>query len=340
MRNVPLLLAHVAALLTLPACGSVTSGNPVCDTPGPKSVAVSSDVACTLASEGMLTSASKGPNYVRGSTCRSTCGAGYGVCALPEDYARAYVASHQYVDASVGGDAGVCPAATGPISVSCSVDCTGRRTAGADELSVRDGLSTGEYLAACAHLEAVSVQAFERLAAELAAHGAPAALVVAAERAAREEVRHADVTAALARRFGADVRSPSSPQPTATRSLFDVALENAVEGCVRETYGAALALVRAERAADPEVRRALADIAREECGHADLSWQIATWASARLGVGEREKIASAMGEAVAALSFSDERLSADARRACGVPPAADQARLAALVDAHVIRAAA
>lgn len=347
MRNVPLLLAHVAALLTLPACSAISTSNDRCHSPGPKSVAVSPDVACAIASEenGRVSSASGGSSYVRGPTCSSACGPVYTVCGLPDDYERAYVAA-QPVAADAGtsatGDAGagVCPAVTAPVSITCSVDCTGRRTEGAEELAQREGLSTGDYLAACAHLEAVSVQAFERLAAELAAHGAPASLVGAATEAAREEVRHTEVTAALARRFGSDVKSPSAPPRTAPRSLFDVALENAVEGCVRETYGAALALVRAKRAADPDVRRALADIAREECGHADLSWQIAAWADAHLGADEREQIASAVRAAVAALSFSDERLSADARRSCGVPPAAEQARLASLVDAWVIRAAA
>ena len=352
MRNVSLLLAHVAALLALPACSAVSPSDNRCQTPGPKTVAVSPDVACAMASEGTgrVSSASGGALYVRGPTCSTACGPGYSVCGLPDDYARAYVAAQPVAaDAGSSADAaasaadagpGVCPAVTAPVNVACSVDCTGRRTEGAEELALRDGLSTGDYLAACAHLEAVSVHAFERLAAELAAHGAPASLVAAATCAAGEEVRHTEVTAALARRFGADVKRPSAPPRTPPRSLFEVALENAVEGCVRETYGAALALVRAKRATDPEVRRALGDIAREECGHADLSWQIAAWAETRLGADERAKIASAMGEAVAGLLFSDERITADARRACGVPPASEQARLAALVDTLVIRAAA
>jgi hypothetical protein len=82
-----------------------------------------------------------------------------------------------------------------------SVDCTGRRPAGlrrAAPAAARDAL--GAYLASMAHLEAASIEAFERLARELETHRAPASLVAAARRAARDETRHARAATRLARR--------------------------------------------------------------------------------------------------------------------------------------------
>src|SRR3989442_1726027 len=52
----------------------------------------------------------------------------------------------------------------------------------------------GGYFATMASLEAASVGAFRALRTELRAHGAPRALVRAAERAARDEIRHARMT--------------------------------------------------------------------------------------------------------------------------------------------------
>ena len=56
----------------------------------------------------------------------------------------------------------------------------------------------GGWLAANAHLEAASVDAFEILAAELSAHRAPRALVGAARAAILDERRHADTVRRLA----------------------------------------------------------------------------------------------------------------------------------------------
>jgi hypothetical protein len=135
----------------------------------------------------------------------------------------------------------------------------------------------------------VSVHAFERMAAELAAHGAPPGLVQAARRARRDEIRHERVTAEIARRFGVEPSRPAA-RDLPVRSFFDVARENAVEGCVRETYGAALALVRAARAEDPQVRAAMRSIGRDECRHAQLGWRVEAWASTRLGRAERAAV--------------------------------------------------
>src|SRR5580658_1383630 len=89
-----------------------------------------------------------------------------------------------------------------------------------------------------AYLEAASVRAFDWLEDELSAHGAPERLQARARRAARDEVRHARVIRSFAERAGARVPSLRVKAARA-RSLEAMAVENAVEGCVNETLGAA-----------------------------------------------------------------------------------------------------
>lgn len=158
----------------------------------------------------------------------------------------------------------------------------------------------GRHFAIAAHLEAASVDAFERLRAELAAHGADLALTGAAVVSAVEEVQHAHVTARLAERFGASVETPRV-EPRPLRSLFEVALDNAVEGCVRETYGALVAHHQAAHAADAEIRDVMQRIADDETRHAELSWDIAAWAATRLSPSELAQVRQAQREAVATL---------------------------------------
>ena len=142
--------------------------------------------------------------------------------------------------------------------------------------------------------------AFERLADELREHGAPAALRAAALTAAEDERRHAEAMTAQARRFGAAVVAVAVQPPT-PRSLLALACENAVEGCVRETWAALLALHQAQVAADPEVRAMMAVIADEERRHAELAWAIDAWARTRLSGVEVAELDAARTEAAVRL---------------------------------------
>ncbi len=154
----------------------------------------------------------------------------------------------------------------------------------------------GAFFASAAHLEAASVPAFRHLAAELAHHGAPKPLVRAAKRSAEEEVRHAKVVSRLSRRYGVRPRRPVV-QPMAVRSLLDVAVDNASEGCVRETFGAIIAGVQARRSCDPIVRRALSAIAVDEARHAALSWAIDDWARQQLSPADAVRVLEARVQA-------------------------------------------
>jgi len=187
-------------------------------------------------------------------------------------------------------------------------------------------VSIAAWLAEAAHLEAASVVAFRRLERELLALGAPRALVATARRSRADEIRHAREMAILAHRFGA---APAKVEvaPQHERTPFAIALENAVEGCVRETYGALVAAYQARMATDPELRSVLGRIARDEARHASLAHDVARWLEPRLSEGERAEIARARAKAIA-----------DLRSAVLRPPATDVARLAGMPRPREARA--
>ncbi|MFO0630298.1 MAG: ferritin-like domain-containing protein [Polyangiales bacterium] len=162
----------------------------------------------------------------------------------------------------------------------------------------------GAYFAEMSALEASAVLAFDRLARELDALGAPASLSARARAAARDEVRHARVTAALARRFGATPPAVAS-SPLPVRDAPAIAHENAVEGCMRETFGALVGTFQARAARDPAVARALRVIARDETGHAALAWDVAAWLEPQLAEDVRADLHRARAEALAALTPRD-----------------------------------
>nr|MBP7681485.1 ferritin-like domain-containing protein [Deltaproteobacteria bacterium] len=121
-------------------------------------------------------------------------------------------------------------------------------------------------------------------------------------------------------------------QQFALRGLFEVALENAVEGCVRETYGAVVGHHQARRAQDPVVRAAMAQVAEDETRHAALSWAVAEWALPRLTDAQREEIREAQRGAIDALARSVSIPESDALlHDAGLPaPSAALAMLQAL----------
>jgi hypothetical protein len=124
---------------------------------------------------------------------------------------------------------------------------------------------------------------------ELRALAAPSALVTAATRAIADERRHARIVSALARRFGSDAISPRVKRPR-RRSLESIAIENATEGCVRETFAALVACWQALHARDPVVRAAYARIARDEARHAELAHEAARFFESMLTGAARARV--------------------------------------------------
>jgi hypothetical protein len=178
---------------------------------------------------------------------------------------------------------------------------TGRRPEGLADVAASDACDpVGAFFAAVAHLEAASVFSFERLANELDALGAPPSLIGAAWESREDEVSHARMTTKIAKKHGgtpADVMVA----PHAPRSAFAIALENATEGCVRETYGALLAHRQALGASDPTIRCMMQVIAEDETRHAGLAWDVAAWLEPQLSSDERELVNEARRRAIADL---------------------------------------
>ena len=199
--------------------------------------------------------------------------------------------------------------------------CVGRRPAGlAAESELCSGNPAGQFFAEAARLEAASVPAFAHLARELRAHGAPAVLVDGALQARRDEVRHTRQMRALARRFGT-VSVSTRVRPTALRPLEAVATENAVEGCVRETYGALVGWWQAIHSDDAVVRTTMRQLASDETRHAALAHEVHQWAIDRLSADHRRSVDQARTKAFDDLSeeVSRAEVPEPAIRAGGYP---------------------
>lgn len=175
--------------------------------------------------------------------------------------------------------------------------CEGRRPAELmrGESVARD--AAGAWLATAAQLEAASVPAFEILARELNEHGAPPRLVGLATQAAEDERIHARLVGALGRQLGARP-GPVAVRSSETRNLFAIALENAIEGLVREAHGARIGFEQANRAGLDQVRVAYRAIARDEARHAALAALVHSWIMPRLRPREQRLVAEARDRAL------------------------------------------
>lgn len=177
----------------------------------------------------------------------------------------------------------------------------GRRLAGLilDPVEPTDD-PRGAYFATLLQLQTASIDAFYSLRDELRAASAPPRLVRGAERAAHDETKHVPKVARLAARFGARASTIriSPPQP---RPIVELAIENATEGCVRETYGAVEARLQADAVSDPEINATLKLVSRDEARHSSLAWQIDGWLTSRLTAVEKARVDAAMRDAVLTL---------------------------------------
>ncbi len=191
------------------------------------------------------------------------------------------------------------------VMASCQTEgqaCAGRKLDGlAAPTNMNHSSPLGAMFAQMAWLEAASVHAFRRLARELRAHGAPAALVSRAQACARDETRHARIMTRLAKKHGARIPHVVVRGTRAVRSLEEVARENAVEGCVGETYGALFAMWQETRADAADVARAMHAIAPDELRHAALGWAVAAWADTQLTPMAQRRVRAARDEATRAL---------------------------------------
>ncbi|MCY1010344.1 hypothetical protein OV079_33215 [Nannocystis pusilla] len=314
-----------------PDPNGTTTGPDAVTTGASTTDASTTDASTTDASttDAGTTDASTGTTDAGASTTDATGGE-----ALSEAEACALVCKYRVDEFEQPLDCEVTQEAT-KVIVACTLPayCEGRRHACVTSRGERaEAEPAGAWLARAAHDEAASVHAFRSLARELAAWGAPAELLARIDAAVADEVRHAEVVANAARARGAEV-TPPTHVALAVRELLAIAVENAVEGCVRETWAALSAAHQARFAAEPALRTMYEEIAADEARHAELAWAIDAWLMGQLDAAGRAAVASARRAAIAELQASLGLLEEPALRVLGLPPAATAVRLCGELDA-------
>lgn len=133
-----------------------------------------------------------------------------------------------------------------------------------------------------ARTEIASVAAFNHLANQLLALGAPSTLVRGALEASLEEIAHAEACFGIAQRGRAMsvLRFPEAEKsPDKRASLAALAEECVVEACFLERASAIVAARLAhEEALHPSIRAVLEQIAEEEARHAEHGWDVLAFA--------------------------------------------------------------
>ncbi len=160
--------------------------------------------------------------------------------------------------------------------------------------------------ARAAQVEHASIASFDRFSLQLLAVGAPPSLIEAAHRAAIDEVRHAQLSFAVASIYAAQSLGPG-PLALSSSAFADFSptfvVQSAVEeGCVGETLAAAEAQAACDRAQPGALRQVLTVIAEDEAEHAALAYRFAAWALGALGVQARHAMETGFNTAIAQLS--------------------------------------
>lgn len=203
-----------------------------------------------------------------------------------------------------------------------------------------------EHWTELARMEHASVAAFARFTLELVSLGAPAALVEASQQAMGDEIEHARLCFGLASAYAEREIGPGrlAVEGALDDRSFETIVRTAIlEACVGETLAAVEAEDAAERATDPEVRRVLAHIARDEARHAELGFRFLGWALGRAEPALRERLARALGDAVrselaacdALLTRADDSLSKH-----GMPSNAERRTVRELALREIVEPAA
>ncbi|HTU64153.1 MAG TPA: ferritin-like domain-containing protein [Polyangiales bacterium] len=157
-----------------------------------------------------------------------------------------------------------------------------------------------------ARMEHASIASFAKLTLQLLALGAPAELIEAAQRAALDEMVHAQACFGLASRYYGEALGPAElpmPEKLLVPSLAEAAAAAVREGCVAETLAAAEAAEQLRNATDPQARAALSRIAADEARHAAIAYRFVRWALAQpdktVSGAVREAFASARAQQTA-----------------------------------------
>lgn len=144
--------------------------------------------------------------------------------------------------------------------------------------------------------EHASIASFAALILDMLANGAPAALVMEAQRALADEVRHTTLAFGLASAYAGQAIGPGALRGPAREPADRVAMAVACayEGCVAETRAAAGLAERAQQEWDPVVAGVLRTLSQDEARHAILAWRLLRWLMQAGGEPVREAAATAL----------------------------------------------
>jgi hypothetical protein len=130
---------------------------------------------------------------------------------------------------------------------------------------------------------------FGALARRLQAFGAPAALSELADRACRDETRHAAHCERFFRAAGGEtlngVDRVIEYAPTSWAEPQRLTYEVVAQSCVAETQSTASLVTLLEAAEGQELKAVLQELARDEVHHSRLGWAYLAWARPRVDFG-------------------------------------------------------
>ena len=156
----------------------------------------------------------------------------------------------------------------------------------------------GGYFARLAQEEATAVFAFGELLEHLQDWEAPSSLQDWCGRIIEEEKVHTLMMSGLAHRNGQQSAVVQFPEPNIV-SMKEMAIHNALTGCIGETWSAVLLRYQSEHA--PKYNGVFKRIAKDETSHAEFSWVLHEWLMSHLTESEREDVIQAMREMLSTL---------------------------------------
>lgn len=164
-----------------------------------------------------------------------------------------------------------------------------------------------------ARKEHASIAAFSQLALDLMAVGAPPHLLLAAQRDAADEVRHAAECYAIARSIDGVALSPA-PFPEAraqkffpkarNEALAQIAIDALMDGVLSEGTAARILARVSSTCTFPEIAVKLRQLAADESRHAKDSWDVIAWCLAEGGDEVASRVETARKRMPAVLTSS------------------------------------
>ena len=154
----------------------------------------------------------------------------------------------------------------------------------------------GGYFARLAQEEATAVFAFGELLEHLQDWEAPSSLQDWCGRIIEEEKVHTLMMSGLAHRNGQESAVVQFPEPNRV-SMKEMAIHNALTGCIGETWSAVGLCHQAEHA--PKYNGVFRRVAKDETSHAEFSWELHDWLMSKLTEDEQTEVLEAMRDMLA-----------------------------------------